>query len=237
MKITTVLFDLDGTLLPMDNDEFTKGYFGLLVKKLAPYGYNKQELVPAIWTGTAAMVKNYGKCSNYDIFWKTFAGVLGDRVYEVKTVFDDFYANEFDLAKSFCGFSEKASETVRMAKEKGFRTVLAANPIFPLEAQKVRLKWVGIEPDEFEFITSYENFSFCKPNPDYYRTLAKQLNVKPEECLMVGNDVDEDMAAQTVGMSVFLLTEHIINRSNKDISVYLHGDFSRLEEFICRVTI
>ena len=101
MKITTVLFDLDGTLLPMDNDEFTKGYFGLLVKKLAPYGYNKQELVPAIWTGTAAMVKNDGKCSNYDIFWKTFAGVLGDRVYEVKTVFDDFYANEFDLAKSF----------------------------------------------------------------------------------------------------------------------------------------
>lgn len=33
MKITTVLFDLDGTLLPMDNDEFTKGYFKLLAKK------------------------------------------------------------------------------------------------------------------------------------------------------------------------------------------------------------
>ena len=24
MKLTTILFDLDGTLLPMDNDEFTK---------------------------------------------------------------------------------------------------------------------------------------------------------------------------------------------------------------------
>lgn len=36
MKLTTVLFDLDGTLLPMDNDEFTKGYFKLLAAKLAP---------------------------------------------------------------------------------------------------------------------------------------------------------------------------------------------------------
>ena len=26
--VKAVLFDLDGTLLPMDQDEFTKGYFG-----------------------------------------------------------------------------------------------------------------------------------------------------------------------------------------------------------------
>ena len=38
MSITTVLFDLDGTLLPMDQDAFTKGYFKLLAKKLLPYG-------------------------------------------------------------------------------------------------------------------------------------------------------------------------------------------------------
>ena len=36
MKLTTVLFDLDGTLLPMDMDEFLKLYFGLMVKKLMP---------------------------------------------------------------------------------------------------------------------------------------------------------------------------------------------------------
>ena len=36
MSITTVLFDLDGTLLPMDNDVFTKCYFKLLVQQLAP---------------------------------------------------------------------------------------------------------------------------------------------------------------------------------------------------------
>lgn len=39
MRLTTVLFDLDGTLLPMDNESFTRGYFKLLAAKLISYGY------------------------------------------------------------------------------------------------------------------------------------------------------------------------------------------------------
>ena len=35
MMIDTVLFDLDGTLLPMDQEEFVNTYLGLLAKKLA----------------------------------------------------------------------------------------------------------------------------------------------------------------------------------------------------------
>ena len=36
--IKTILFDLDGTLLPMQQDEFTTEYFDGLSKKLAFYG-------------------------------------------------------------------------------------------------------------------------------------------------------------------------------------------------------
>jgi hypothetical protein len=53
VKLTTILFDLDGTLLPMDNEAFTKGYFKLLAAKLAPHGYEPKQLVDAIWAGTA----------------------------------------------------------------------------------------------------------------------------------------------------------------------------------------
>ena len=35
MSIKAVLFDLDGTLLPMDMDVFINSYFGLLARKLA----------------------------------------------------------------------------------------------------------------------------------------------------------------------------------------------------------
>ena len=48
--------DRDGTLLPMDQEAFTTGYFKFLAKKLAPYGYEPKSLVDAIWAGTAADV-------------------------------------------------------------------------------------------------------------------------------------------------------------------------------------
>ena len=64
MAIKMILFDLDGTLLPMDMDEFIKNYFGRLSKKLAPLGYDPQQLVKNIWTGTMAMVKNDGSRTN-----------------------------------------------------------------------------------------------------------------------------------------------------------------------------
>ena len=70
MELTTVLFDLDGTLLPMDNDEFTKGYFKLLAQKMGPYGYEAGQLVDSIWAGTAAMVRNDGTQSNEAAFWE-----------------------------------------------------------------------------------------------------------------------------------------------------------------------
>lgn len=41
-KLTTILFDLDGTLLPMDNDAFTRGYFKLLAARLAPWAMSRR---------------------------------------------------------------------------------------------------------------------------------------------------------------------------------------------------
>ena len=89
-------------------------------------------------------------------------------------------------------------------------------------------KWMGLEPEDFAFITTYDNSSFCKPNPDYYREILGKLKLKSEECLMVGNDVGEDMIAEALGMQVFLLTDCLINRDGSDISRYPHGSFPEL---------
>ena len=93
--ITTILFDLDGTLLPMDQEEFTNAYFGHLVRKLAPYGYEAEKLIGAIWKGIYVMVKNDGGCTNEEAFWKSFGEVLGDQVLNDKPIFEEFYRNEF----------------------------------------------------------------------------------------------------------------------------------------------
>lgn len=228
MDINTILFDLDGTLLPMDQEKFVNGYFKMLAAKLAPYGYEPQQLINAILAGIKAMIKNDGSQLNEDAFWKRFVEIYGDKVLADKPVFEDFYKNEFQDARSFCGFNPKAAETVRLLKDKGYRVVLATNPLFPSIATESRIRWAGLEPSEFDLYTTYENTSYCKPNLDYYRDILKRINCRPEECLMVGNDVGEDMVVEALGMQVFLLTDCLINTQKKDITAYPHGSFEQL---------
>lgn len=232
MKITTVLFDLDGTLLPMDQDVFVKHYFGLLAKKLAPHGYDPKLLIDAIWAGTAAMVKNDGSVTNETAFWNRFGAFFGADARKDEPIFDDYYRNEFQAVRSVCGFDANASAVIRKVKEKGLRVALATNPIFPAIATQSRIRWAGLEPEDFELYTTYENSSFCKPNPKYYEAILAQLGVCPQECLMVGNDATEDVAAASIGMQVFLLTDCLINKRNIDITAYPHGGYPELLQFL-----
>lgn len=232
MKITTVLFDLDGTLLPMDQDEFVKSYFKLLAKKVAPLGYDPASLIDNIWAGTAAMVKNDGSRKNEEAFWAQFAKFYGDKVYDDIPVFDKFYSEEFNLAKDVCGFAPNAKKIVDDLRERGFEVVLATNPIFPPVATLSRISWAGLSAESFSLITNYSNSSYCKPNPKYYQEILSKIDKAPEECLMVGNDVEEDMVAQSLGMKVFLLTDCIINKKDRDISSYPHGNFDDLAEYL-----
>ena len=232
MSITTVLFDLDGTLVPMDQDAFVKDYFGRIAAKLALQGYAPKKLVDTIWRGTGAMVKNDGSKTNEEAFWELAASVYGDQILKDKHFFDEFYETEFDKIKAVCGYHPAAAETVHSLKEKGYRVALATNPIFPAKATQWRIGWAGLKPEDFELYTTYENSRYSKPNLDYYRDILKRLNVSAEECLMVGNDVGEDMIAKELGMKVFLLTDCLINKQKMDISVYPHGSFDSLKRYI-----
>ena len=235
MMITTVLFDLDGTLLPMDQEAFTRGYFKLLAAKLAPHGYEPKQLVEAVWSGTEAMIHNDGSRTNEAAFWKQFTAIYGEKAREDQPLFEDFYANEFSQAKSLCGCDPRAAEIVHSLQKRGYRVVLATNPIFPRIATESRIRWAGLEPDDFAYFTTYETSTYCKPSSGYYRELLEKLNLKAGECLMVGNDVVEDGAAQKVGIPVFLLTPCLINTQGKDISAIPHGGFDELAAYLDRL--
>lgn len=230
--ITTVFFDLDGTLLPMDQEKFVKSYLGRMAKKMAPHGYEPEMLVKSVWMGTGAMVNNDGSATNETVFWNVFDQLFGRDTRVDEPLFEEFYRNEFQAVKDDCGFDPRAAEAIRQIKALGLRTVLATNPLFPPIATQSRVRWAGLEPEDFEFITTYDNSCFCKPNPDYYREILGKLNLKAEECVMVGNDVNEDMVARELGMKVFLLTDCILNKDNKDISQYPCGSFPELLDYI-----
>ena len=235
MAIKAVLFDLDGTLLPMDQEIFIKAYFGGIAAKLAPHGYDPKALVGAIWQGTEDMIKNDGSCTNEDAFWKRFCAIMGDGARADEPIFEDFYKNEFQGVKAVCGYAEESKKIVDSLKARGIRVALATNPIFPRIATESRVRWAGMSPEDFELITTYENIGYCKPNPKYYTEILARLGLCAEECVMVGNDTGDDMVAAKLGMKVFLLTNDLINKSETDISVYPSGGFAELAEFLGRL--
>lgn len=232
MSVKAVLFDLDGTLLPMDQDVFVKAYFKGIAKRLSKIGYDPEKLIGAIWQGTGAMIKNDGSKTNEEAFWECFSDIYGEDKREDEPYFEDFYRSDFQKVKDVCGFNENSKKIIDMLKENGIRCILATNPIFPGIATESRIRWAGLSPDDFELYTTYENIGYCKPNPEYYKEILRRIELDAEECVMIGNDVSDDMVAQSLGMKTFLLTDDLINKENADIAIYSHGGFIELHTFL-----
>jgi FMN phosphatase YigB (HAD superfamily) len=113
---------------------------------------------------------------------------------------------------------------------------VATNPVFPRRAIWERLRWVGVDDLPLAHVTVYEETCFCKPHPRYYLEVAKRLGVKPEECVMIGNDMQEDMVASTVGMKTFFLKEYRIDRGRPSFTVDQEGSLADLLESIRKNT-
>ena len=213
MKFKAILFDMDGTLLPMDIEEFTKCYFGELIKIMIPFGFTKDELKYKLFAGVNAMMKNDGHQTNKDAFWEVLAQGHDLDLDKIVSVTDAFYTKEFHNAKCSTGENPLAAKAVALAHEKAEKVILATNPLFPMIAQESRLSWIGLKPEQFDLVTAYETYSFCKPNPQYFLSIFERMDLKPEECLMIGNDELEDMhAASTLGIQCYLVTACMIPR-------------------------
>ena len=205
-----ILFDLDGTLLPLDEKLFVDIYFTELSKVFSEYNIESNKLVEAIWTATHEIIKNDGKRTNEEAFWEKFKSIINIDLSNVKEVLEKFYANEFFTKLKKCSTENNlAKVAVNLAKKNGRKVVLATNPVFPIDAL-VRLKWTGLDIDDFDYVTHYSNSSFSKPNPKYYLDLCEKLDVEPKDCLMIGNDEKQDIfAASSAGMNCYLVTDYL----------------------------
>jgi HAD superfamily hydrolase (TIGR01549 family) len=235
-NMNTFIFDLDGTLLPMPSQEkFLDTYIKALSGKLISYGKDPKMLIKAVMAGTEFMIKNDGSITNEERFWQEFCHILGEDARQLEEVFDDFYRNEFALAKCTTSTHPLANQCIKLLKEKGYRVALATNPLFPRVATLTRMLWAGLDPEDFDLITTYENSSFSKPNLNYYTEVLSNIGKNPEECIMVGNDVTEDMCAAHLGMDTFLLKDCLICPEGRDISYLKQGGFDDLYQMIERL--
>ncbi|MDW7673612.1 MAG: HAD family hydrolase [Bacillota bacterium] len=214
MSFKAVLFDLDGTLLPLDTEEFLKQYLKLLAGKVA-HLIEPEVFITKLLSSTEVMVANScGNKTNEEVFMEDFLPKLGTKQIEIMGLIDDFYRNEFKVIKKVASPIKESREIVKFLINKGIAVVLASNPVFPLVAFEERMKWAGIEDLPFQFVTSFEIMHFCKPNIGYYEEILSKLQLNAEDCLMVGNDAQEDLVAGKLGIKTFLVNDgFIIDRS------------------------
>ena len=227
-----ILFDLDGTLLPMDEDAFTRLYFGYLCKWMAPFGFESDKLIATIWKGTQAMYGNDGSQSNEDAFWEVYQKRYDEPKEKHHQNFQDFYTEEFNKAIAGTSPTPLARQIIDVCHEKGFNVYLATNPLFPRVATLNRIRWAGLKEEDFLDITSYENCFYTKPVLGYFIDFCRNNNIDPKESIMIGNDITEDLAARELGMKTYLVTDCLMNRGNRDNVPDYSGTLSELLQFL-----
>lgn len=204
----TLLLDLDDTLLSTNLEAFVPAYFQALARDLAPL-ISPDLVFRALGAGMRLMNES-------DDFSRTLEEVFASRFYtqlntskgELDAAIENFYDNVFPALADFTSPISGAKPFVDWAFSQGYRIAIATDPLLPRKAAHHRLRWAGFEPDQFEQISSFEDFHFSKMHPAYYAELLGWMGWPTGPILMVGNDTDRDIIpAQKLGLATYHIIE------------------------------
>ena len=233
--IRHILFDLDGTLAPINMDFFLQDYMGAISARFKDR-FPEEEFMRKLFESTTVMVKNTDPDhTNEEVFWEDFPRRVGVSRETLEPVFRDFYSREYRDLKSCLPGPGPAREVITEVFNQGFTVTVATNPLFPIEALCERLAWIGCDGFPFQFITSMEKMHFCKPHIEYYQEVLAMLGALPEECLMVGNDMEEDMVAKLLGMKTCLVTDRMIHRGKLQVEPDYRCTLAEVGEVVRRL--
>ncbi|UCF31698.1 MAG: HAD family hydrolase [bacterium] len=227
--IQALLLDLDGTLIDIEVSFFLDTMIKSMQDHFRPH------LDPAVFSdglygaidAILSAPRRDGE-TNREAFYSAFERMTGLDASLAEKVFRAYYLEVFPGHSDQGSAAPSAEPFVRAAREKGLRLALATNPIFPAESVVERLRWGGLAPGLFDVISVLDHMRSCKPQREYFIEMSDALGVDPERCLMVGNDVEQDLPAAEVGMKTFLVERNVIHRGTGRVDPDMRGDLEEL---------
>ena len=203
MKLT-LLLDLDDTLLNTNMHAFIPAYFQALSRELAPY-IAPDQMTRALLSGTRQMNESIDfSHSLQEVFDAEFYPQQNISRSDLEPAIENFYDNIFPNLAGLTSQIPEARRFVDWGLSKGYRIAIATDPLFPRKATLHRLRWAGFDPQQFELISSYENFHFSKTHPAYYAEILALLGWPVGPVLMVGNDMARDiLPAKKLGLATY----------------------------------
>ena len=235
--VNVLLLDLDGTLLDIDMDVFLKEYMGALAARFSSLMPPK-EFIARLWESTGAMAGNVDpSVTNREAFNRHFFPFAGRSAEELEPLFSAFYRDEFPRFGRLTRQMPGARACLDAALGAGWETVIATDPLFPRQAIEERLRWAEIDDLPFRLVTSYENMHFCKPHAQYFQEILEKVERRPEQCLMVGNDILQDFGCRKLGIGTFLVDQGRVIGDEASFRPDFRGTLDDLRELVSRGTL
>jgi len=202
----TLLFDLDDTLIDTNLEAFVPAYFQALAQCLG------ERVLPTVMLrslvhGMALMNENADPTRTLqEVFEADFYANLGIPKEELIAELDKFYDEVFPALVVHTRPRLDAALLINWAIECGYRVAIATDPLFPRKATYHRLRWAGFNPEQFELVSTYEDFHFTKTYPAYYAEMLGRLGWADGPVLMVGDNVQRDLLpANQLGLKTYLV--------------------------------
>lgn len=206
MKVETVIFDLDGTLIDTE-PQYTKFWLEQGVKY-----YHDEQLGLRIKGSTLTQILN---C------------YFTDKSIQKQLVTD---LNQFEQNMDF-KFVDGAISFLNDLKQHKIKTALVTSS----NLNKMKFVYAA-HPElksYFDLILTAENFSKSKPDPECFLTAAKQLNTLPESCIVFedshfGIDAANKAGMFVVGLSTTVSVDELKNKVKIIIPDFKEMNLERL---------
>lgn len=174
-KITTLLFDLDGTLI--DTNELIIQSFLHTLEQYYSGAYKREDVLPFMGPTLT----------------ETFASMNAEKVEEMTNVYRTFnIAHHDDLVTEF----EGVRETVAVLKEKGFKLGIVTTKRLAVVEKGLRLTKLE---SYFDVVVALDHVTKAKPDPEPIVKALAQLDSIPEEAMMIGDNFHDIVGGKNAG--------------------------------------
>jgi FMN phosphatase YigB (HAD superfamily) len=204
--LRAILLDLDNTMVLYDEPAYYERYFVILSQHFSDM-FTPEQFIKRVIHATMALIENNGEVNNSHYFIERFTGTDDQRKDQIWQRFMHFYETEYQGIEIEVRIPDGLHDSLARWRQDGLKLVVASNPVFPIIALEKRMAWAGIDKFSFDLATHIENMSYVKPRLEYYLQISEMIGEASGDCLMVGNDPVNDMAAKAAGMKTFLTTE------------------------------
>jgi pyrophosphatase PpaX len=174
-RITTLLFDLDGTLI--DTNELIISSFIHTLNHYYPDQYKREDVLPFMGPPLA----------------DTFMKIDSERVDEMIERYRKYNLENHDLlVKEFDG----VYETIQALHEQGYKMAIVSTKIRDTVIKGLRLTKLD---KFFDVVVGLDDVKHAKPDPEPLQKALHQLGSTPDEALMIGDNSHDILGGKNAG--------------------------------------